>query len=185
MHKLVGELYLEFYRREHGLRYTVLRYGNVYGPRQDPHGEAGVVAIFTDRLLRGKRPTIYAYPDQPKGMSRDYVYVEDVADANLRAVESAAEGTFNIAGGKAVRTRELLDAIGTVCRAAATDSAMIGAADECRVAAVVEGARPGDLRESWLDISRAETVLGWRPRTSLADGLARTVAVVARRLRRS
>ena len=118
-------------------------------------------------------------------MIRDYVYVEDVADANLRVVESAAEGTFNIAGGKAVRTRELLDAIGTVCRAAATDSAMIGAADECRVAAVVEGARPGDLRESWLDITRAETVLGWRPRTSLADGLARTVAVVARRLRRS
>ena len=183
IHKLVGEKYLEFYRREHGLRSTVLRYGNVYGPRQDPHGEAGVVAIFADKLRRGERPTIYAYTDQPDGMSRDYVYVEDVAEANLRTVESGIEGTFNIAGGRAVRTRELLDAIGNAYRAGATESSMFGGADEGRVTAVVAGARPGDLRESWLDIKRAEAMLGWRPRTSLADGLARTVAAVRTGLR--
>ena len=179
IHKLVGEQYLEFYRREHGLRSTVLRYGNVYGPRQDPHGEAGVVAIFADKLLRGERPTIYAYDDQPDGMIRDYVYVEDVAQANLRVVESGIEGTFNIAGGRAVHTRELLDAIVIVCRAGAAAGGPANGA----VTAAVEGARPGDLRESWLDITRAEAVLGWRPRTSLADGLARTVAAVRTGLR--
>ena len=161
----------------------MLRYGNVYGPRQDPHGEAGVVAIFANKLLRGERPTIYAYPDQPDGMSRDYVYVEDVAQANLRVVESGVEGTFNIAGGAAVRTSELLYAIGAACRVGAPASARIGGADEGSVTAAVAGARPGDLRESWLDISRARAVLGWRPRTSLADGLIRTVAAIRSGLR--
>ena len=172
IHKFVGEQYLAFYRREHGLRSTVLRYGNVYGPRQDPQGEAGVVAIFAAKLLRGEQPTIYAYPDQPDGMSRDYVYVEDVAQANLRVLERAAEGTFNIAGGRAVRTRELLDAIATACRVGAA----AGGQAEGAVTAAVEGARPGDLRESWLDITRAQGVLGWQPQTTLTDGLARTVA---------
>ena len=179
IHKFVGEQYLAFYRREHGLRSTVLRYGNVYGPRQDPHGEAGVVAIFVAKLLRGEQPTIYAYPDQADGMSRDYVYVEDVAQANLRVVDCAAEGTFNIAGGRPVRTRELLDAIGTACRAGAT----AGVPAEGAVTAAVAGARPGDLRESWLDITRVRAVLGWQPQTTLADGLARTVAALRKGLR--
>ena len=185
IHKLAGELYLEFYGREHGLRYTVLRYGNVYGPRQDPHGEAGVVAIFADRLLRGERPTLYVYPDQPEGMIRDYVYVEDVAEANLRALETTAEGTYNIAGGQPVRTRELLDVMGVLCRANVPESDMGCGAGEVTVAPTLEKARPGDVRASWLDITRAQAVLGWRPRTSLADGLARTVAAARSRLKRA
>ena len=166
MHKLLGEYYLQFYGREHGLQATVLRYGNVYGPRQDPDGEAGVVARFIELLLRGERPVIFAYADQPAGMSRDYVYVEDVARANLCALAYPASGTFNIAGGCALRTGELLEAIRVAT----------GAADAGKLAPGVEPARPGELRESWLDITRAATLLGWHPQVSLADGLARTAA---------
>ncbi len=162
IHKLAGERYLEFYRQEHGLSSVTLRYGNVYGPRQNPHGEAGVVAIFARNLLRGEEPTIFAYPDQPAGMSRDYVYVEDAVRANLRAIESDAAGAFNIAGGAPVRTAELFHAVQAACGTNLT--------------AATGPARPGDLKESWLDVSRAERVLGWRPEVSLAEGLARTVA---------
>ncbi len=168
IHKLAGERYLEFYRREYGLSSITLRYGNVYGPRQDPHGEAGVVAIFVGKLLRGERPTIFAYPEQSAGMSRDYVYVEDVVRANLRAIESDAVGAFNIAGGVPVRTGELFDAVQAACGTNLT--------------AVAGPARPSEIKENWLDVSRAERVLGWRPEVSLADGLARTVAYFRGRL---
>ena len=162
IHKLTGERYLEFYRQEHGLSSVTLRYGNVYGPRQDQHGEAGVVAIFVGKLLRGEQPTIFAYPDQPTGMSRDYVYVEDAVRANLRAIESDATGAFNIAGGAPVRTGEVLSAVQAACGTNLTPA--------------TGPARPGDLHENWLDVSRAERLLGWRAEISLADGLARTVA---------
>ena len=162
IHKLTGERYLEFYRQEHGLSSVTLRYGNVYGPRQDQHGEAGVVAIFVGKLLRGEQPTIFAYPDQPTGMSRDYVYVEDAVRANLRAIESDATGAFNIAGGAPVRTGEVLSAVQAACGTNLTPA--------------TGPARPGDLHENWLDVSRAERLLGWRAEISLAEGLARTVA---------
>ena len=168
IHKLAGEQYLEFYRREYGLQAITLRYGNVYGPRQDPHGEAGVIAIFIEQLLRGERPTIFAYPEQPAGMSRDYVYVEDVARANLLALESGVTGCFNIAGGTPVRTDELFEVVRAACGSDLT--------------AAAGPARPGDLRESWLDISRATDVLGWRPEVPLAEGIARTVDAFRRRM---
>ena len=162
IHKLTGERYLEFYRHEFGLSSITLRYGNVYGPRQDQHGEAGVVAIFVGKLLRGESPTIFAYPDQPAGMSRDYVYVADAVRANLRATESDATGAFNIAGGTPVRTGDLFRAVQAACGTNVTPAA--------------GPARPGDLKENWLDVSRAEHLLGWRPEVSLPDGIARTVA---------
>ena len=162
IHKLAGERYLEFYRREYGLSSITLRYGNVYGPRQNPDGEAGVVAIFAGKLLRGERPTLFAYPDQPAGMSRDYVYVDDVIRANLVAVESDAAGPFNIAGGVPVRTGELFRAMQAAC---GTDL------EPCAAPA-----RPGELKDNCLDVSRAERVLGWLPEISLADGIARTTA---------
>lgn len=161
IHKLAGEHYLQCYRREHGLRSVALRYGNVYGPRQSAHGEAGVVAIFAERLLRGERPVVFAYPDQPAGMIRDYVYVEDVARANLLALSSSADGPFNIAGGNPVRTRDLFDLVRAACGSGA--------------APIREPARPGDVRENWLDVTRASDVLGWRPEVPLAEGIARTV----------
>lgn len=164
IHKLAGEHYLDFYRQEYGIEYTTLRYGNVYGPRQSPYGEAGVVAIFIDKLLRKERPTMFAFTDQPEGMSRDYVYVEDVANANLLAVENGAMGVFNIAGGRAVRTRELFEEVQAACGSTLT--------------AAAGPPRPGDLRDSWLDISRAADVLGWRPEVTLADGIRRTVEFI-------
>ena len=167
IHKLTGERYLEFFRREHGLSSITLRYGNVYGPRQDPHGEAGVVAIFIGKLLRGESPTIFAYPDQPMGMSRDYVYVEDAMRANLCAIESDATGAFNIAGGAPVRTGELFHAVQAACGTNLTPA--------------TGAARPGDLQENWLDVSRAKRLLGWRPEVSLADGLARTATYFRKR----
>lgn len=169
IHKLAGEHYLEFFRREHGLQSITLRYGNVYGARQEPHGEASVVAIFTEQLLRGERPTIHAYPDQPAGMIRDYVHVDDVARANLRALESRAAGPFNIAGGRPVRTGDLFQLIRSACGSDLT--------------AVAAPARPGDVRESWLDVSRAAGELGWRPRVPLAEGVARTVDYLRSRSR--
>jgi UDP-glucose 4-epimerase len=162
IHKLLGEHYLRFYAMEHGLQWTALRYSNVFGPRQNPHGEAGVVAIFISRLLNGEIPTINAYPDEPDGMARDYVYVEDVARASLLALDKAAGEPVNIATGRMVRTRELLAAI----------SRIMG--KELKYTRA--GPRPGDLRKSCLDIAKASRVLGWKPSFSLEEGLARTVS---------
>ena len=167
IHKMTGERYLEFYRREHGLESVALRYGNVYGARQDPHGEAGVVAIFSEKLLRGERPTIYAFPEQPAGMTRDYVHVDDVARANLRALESSAAGPFNISGGNPVHTGDLFRLIRSACGSDLT--------------AAAGPARPGEVRESWLDVSRAADLLGWRPAVALAEGVARTVHYLRQR----
>ena len=161
IHKMVGEHYLDFYRREYGLQSVTLRYGNVYGPRQDPHGEAGVIAIFIEKLLRGERPTIYAHPEEPIGMSRDYVYVEDVARANVRAIEKSVTGAFNISSGDPVRTGDLFRVIRCAC--------------DSDITANVGPPRPGDVRESWLDVSCAADVLNWSPTVPLAEGVARTV----------
>ncbi len=166
--KLVGEHYLRFYGLQHGLGSTVLRYGNVYGPRQDPHGEAGVVAIFCQTLLRREVPTIYAYPDQPAGMSRDYVFVGDVAEANVAATRRAASVAsgecrpFNIAGGNAVRTRTLFETL--------RDAAKID------VEAKQAPARDAELKESCLDVARAAAELPWQATTSLRSGLEQTLA---------
>lgn len=162
IHKLLGEHYLRFYAAEHGLMWTALRYANVFGPRQNPHGEAGVVAIFINRLLSGEIPTINAFPDEPDGMARDYVYVEDVARASLLALDKAAGEPVNIATGRMVRTRELLAAI---CRIMGKELKYTRA-----------GPRPGDLRRSCLDIAKAARVLGWKPSFSLEEGLARTIS---------
>lgn len=162
IHKLTGEHYLRFYQAEHGLHFTSLRYANIYGPRQNPDGEAGVVAIFTGKLLRGETPTLNSYPDEPDGMARDYLFVEDAARANLLALERGDGEAINISTGRAVRTKELLAAL----------SALVGRKLAYRTA----GPGPGDLRHSCLDNGKAFGVLGWRPAISLEDGLARTVA---------
>jgi UDP-glucose 4-epimerase len=162
IHKLLGEHYLRFYGVQHGLEWTALRYANVFGPRQNPHGEAGVVAIFINRLLRGEVPTINAFSDEPDGMARDYVYVEDVARASLLALDKAAGEPVNIASGRMVRTRELLAAI---CRIMGKE-----------LKYTRDGPRPGDLRRSCLDIAKAARVLGWKPSFSLEEGLARTIS---------
>ncbi|MDX1623718.1 MAG: NAD-dependent epimerase/dehydratase family protein [Gemmatimonadota bacterium] len=163
--KLAGEQYLHYYAVVHGLAYASLRYGNVYGPRQDPHGEAGVVAIFGRRILAGEPITVFGDGTQ----ERDYVYVGDVAEANWLAstrplppaTDLAARG-WNVATGKGTSVNELADR-------------MMEAAGR-EVEKEHATARAGELQRSVLACGRAETELGWRAAVPLDDGLARTLA---------
>jgi len=156
--KVASELYLGVFRAVHGLPFAALRYGNVYGPRQDPHGEAGVVAIFCSRLLEGRRCTIFG----DGANSRDYVFAGDVARANLLAAEKGFEGVLNV--GTGVETD--VNAVHVhLARAAGS------------TAAPERGqARLGEQRRSCLDASAARAALGWKPEVSLAEGLAATFA---------
>ena len=217
--KRAVELYLEYYRQVHGLRYVVLRYANVYGPRQDPEGEAGVVAIFCGRILHGQRLFIYGTGEQ----TRDYVHVGDVARANLLALNyltrftestqsvetidwgsgptielnnsitpqnhrtrtlngfknSMTQQTQGTAGSSGTqrtqRTRVFNIGTGIETSVNALAAMLLEAADaDCPV--VHQPARPGEQMRSVIDPSLAETVLGWRPLTSLPAGLVQTLA---------
>lgn len=156
--KLAGELYLGYYAAR-GLATVTLRYSNVYGPRQIPQGEAGVVAIFMQAILEGREPTIYRFDDMPQGMLRDYVYVKDCARANLLALK-AAPGAYNIGTGRPTPTLGLWQAIQQAAGS--------------RLGHGLGPARPGDIRQSALDAAKAAAGLGWRPAFGLAQGLAET-----------
>jgi UDP-glucose 4-epimerase len=156
--KHAPEHYLDIYSRLYGLRFTTLRYGNVYGPRQDPFGEAGVIAIFTARMLAGETPIINGTGEQ----ERDFVYVGDVVEANVRALEAGDNEAFNIGSGVGSTVNEIFTEI-----ASAT-----GYSGE----ASYGPAKPGETFRIYLDISKAAQHLGWQPQTSLEDGLAATVA---------
>lgn len=155
--KLCAERYLYYYEQEFGISHVVLRYANVYGPRQNPHGEAGVVAIFCERLLEGKQPVIYGDGEQ----TRDYVYVGDVVRANLRALEYGASGTFNVGTSVETDVNELFRTIRDRI--------------DKSVEEVHEKGRPGEQRRSVLDYSYSERELGWSPEFDLQEGLSRTV----------
>jgi UDP-glucose 4-epimerase len=156
--KVSGELYLNAFRQLYGLECTCLALANVYGPRQDPHGEAGVVAIFARALLAGDPTRIFG----DGGNTRDYVYVGDVAAAFLAATGQAGNGRrYNIGTGVQTADRDL--------HRMAAEAA--GVPDQPEQAP----ARLGDLRASALDASRAEAELGWRPTVSIAEGVRRTV----------
>jgi len=159
--KLCGEHYLELDNRLYGTRHLTLRYGNVYGPRQDPHGEAGVVAIFFGKLLAGARPRIFGDGLQ----TRDYVYVADVVAANLAALAyDGDERVFNIGTQRETNVVDLLSA----CQAAAgTD-----------LEPEFHDARLGELQRSCLECSRAAGELAWRASTPMADGLGETLAAM-------
>jgi UDP-glucose 4-epimerase len=155
--KRSGELYCHFYHAEYGMPFVAFRYANVYGPRQDPHGEAGVVAIFSGRMLRGEPVTVNGDGKQ----TRDYVYVGDVARMSLLALERDATGPVNIGTGRETDVNEL----------AAMMLEVSGSRSEVRHGP----AKGGEQRRSVIDIRRAAEVFGWRPEVSLRDGLARTV----------
>jgi UDP-glucose 4-epimerase len=157
--KLCGEEYLATWNRLHGTGHVSLRLANVYGPRQEPHGEAGVVAIFMGLLHDSGTPRIYGDGSQ----TRDYVFVEDVVTAMLAAAAHEG-GVFNVGTGTETSVLDLYDAIQR-------------ASGITREAAFAD-ARLGELQRSVLDISLADRVLGWRPKLALADGLARTWAAV-------
>ena len=153
--KLAAEEYLATYNRLYETRHVALRFGNVYGPRQDPHGEAGVVAIFFDRLLAGEAPKVFG----DGTATRDYVYVGDVVRATLAAATNEG-GVYNVGTGRETSVVELLE----LCQRVASTE----------LEAQFVPPRPGELQRSVLDPSRAVDELGWRPEHSLEDGLRET-----------
>jgi UDP-glucose 4-epimerase len=155
--KYAAEGYCALYTRLHGLPTVSLRYGNVYGPRQDVHGEAGVVAIFCGHLIDGTRPTVFGDGRQ----TRDWVDVSDVARANLVAAEADVTGPVNIAQGAETSVLDLIDAINDVGGRGGLGEPVFAAE------------RPGEVRRSCLDVSRARHELGWEAATDLRPGLRR------------
>ncbi|MEO5656866.1 MAG: NAD-dependent epimerase/dehydratase family protein [Nitrospiria bacterium] len=155
--KLSGEHYLYYYARTYGLQSAVLRYGNVYGPRQDPFGEAGVVAIFTLRLLQNEQPIIYGNGKQ----TRDYVAVEDVVEANMAVLNGGLNDTFNVSTGRETSVNQLFRMLADV----------IGSPVKERYGPE----RRGEQLRSSLDATKLSKACDWEPRTSLQDGLKRTV----------
>ena len=159
--KFAAEGYASLYGRLYGLKATALRLGNVYGPRQDPFGEAGVVAIFCGALLTDGTPRVFGDGHQ----TRDYIYVGDVVDAFLAAASSEATGVYNIGTGAETSVLELGELIGGVC--------------ERPFEPELAPPRPGEVRRIAIDGALAEAELGWSPRTPLVDGLRATAASFA------
>jgi len=166
--KFVVELYLYFYKKVFGLNYVCLRYANIYGPRQDPFGEAGVVAIFSRKMLEGKVPTIFGDGKQ----TRDYVFVADVVEANLlatsrleelnqRDVFSVDDLAYNIGAGKEVSVNSLYQKLAHLTG--------------FKKAPSFSQPREGEVKRICLDFSKTEKELGWRPKISLEEGLKKTV----------
>ncbi len=155
--KLCTEKYLYFYEQEYGIPSVALRYGNVYGPRQNPHGEAGVIAIFAGRLLANEQTVIFGDGEQ----TRDYVYVGDVVRANLAALAFSGSGVFNVGTGIETSVNQLFRLL----------------RDQVRPDVVERHApaRPGEQRRSVLDFSHSSSVLGWSPEVTLEEGLRATV----------
>ena len=165
--KLSGEYYLHYYEVVHGIEYVALRYANVFGPRQDPHGEAGVVAIFCERLQSAEELTIFGDGEQ----TRDYVYVKDVVVANLLASEMVLKPgpdidavAFNVGTGAGTSVNRLADVLESIA--------------ENRPGRVYREARAGELRHSTLDVSRFAEC-GWAARHTLEDGLRETFHFIA------
>jgi UDP-glucose 4-epimerase len=152
--KAAAESYVDLYGRLHGLSTMSLRLANVYGPRQDPRGEGGVIAIYCGAAVDGRSVMVYGDGRQ----TRDFVFVGDVADAFIAAGDADAAGRCNVATGRETSVLEVADALGLEVRFAPE--------------------RPGEVRRSCLDASSAAHILGWRPRTTFRDGLGLTVAHV-------
>jgi UDP-glucose 4-epimerase len=157
MSKYIGEQYMEYYHRMYRLNFTSLRYGNVYGPRQDPHGEAGVVAIFSRAMIAGKQPEILGNGDQ----ERDFVSVDDVVEANILAIDRGDGMHLNIGTGQKTSINTLFELLKSI----------IG----YRWGPVHGPARLGDVFQISLDSARAAQEMGWTPQVDLEEGLRRTV----------
>ncbi len=155
--KATVELYLRSFNVLCGLDYTVLRYGNVYGPRQDPFGEAGVIAIFSQRMLRGEEVTIFGDGTQ----ERDFVYVSDIVEANIKAMGQSDNGTYNVGTGQGANVNRLFERLARLSGSA--------------LAPRYEPSRKGEVYKVYLDVAHARAALGWEARVGLDDGLALTV----------
>ena len=156
--KMTVEHYVYCYRLLHQLDTTVLRYPNVFGPRQNPHGEAGVNAIFIGLMCEGKAPTIFGDGEQV----RDYLYVDDVVRANELALTKGSGETVNLGWGKGISVNDIVRSLKTIL--------------DFKGDAIYADARPGEVQRIYLDASRAKAVLGWTPQVTFEEGLKRTVA---------
>jgi UDP-glucose 4-epimerase len=159
--KLAAEGYVGLYRRLYGVDGASLRFGNVYGPRQDPHGEAGVVAIFCGKLRAGERPSVFGSGEQ----TRDYVHVGDTVEAILAAGSATGPGPFNIGTGRETSVLELIS--------------ILGEAAEAGLDPIFEPAREGEVERISIDPARAREAFGWSPGTDLIDGLKSTYEALA------
>lgn len=148
------EHYLHLYGLRNGLNYVVLRYSNVYGPRQNPGGEAGVVAIFASQMLRGERPTIFGSGDK----TRDYTHVFDIVDANLLSMEQGERAIYNLGTGVETSDQAMFDALAKALGYTGSP--------------IYTSARPGEIYRICLDSSKAQKELGWKPRFTLGEGLS-------------
>jgi UDP-glucose 4-epimerase len=156
--KWMGEIYLECFQRMFQLDYTILRYANVYGPRQGEKGEGGVISIFTRNMLAGSSPVIYGDGEQ----TRDFVFVKDVADANILALHAGSGQLFNVSTEKRTSIHLLYAQLQELAGKA--------------IPALHQPERPGDIKHSCLSNRRAKEILGWQPRYSLSAGLKETIA---------
>jgi UDP-glucose 4-epimerase len=151
------ENYIRFYSSVYKLEYTILRYGNVYGPRQDPHGEAGVVAIFTSKILNNENITIFGNGKQ----MRDYVYVADVANANVKSITKGKNQIINISTAKAVSVNELVQIMSNV--------------SGYNKKVIYKPKRDGELFKSFLNINKAKKILRWEPEFGIEKGIKKTI----------
>ncbi|MDH5175001.1 MAG: NAD-dependent epimerase/dehydratase family protein, partial [Elusimicrobiota bacterium] len=157
VNKYAMECYLSSYEKIYGLKYTVLRYGNVYGPRQDPYGEAGVVAIFSGKMLNNEEVNIFGGGEQV----RDYVYVEDVVKANILCLEKGDNEIFNIGTSKSTSVNQLFSEMKELTHYSKE--------------AVYKPVRAGELMRSSLDVGKAKQKLGWKAEVNLREGLKKTI----------
>jgi UDP-glucose 4-epimerase len=164
--KISAEMYLHYFWKTHGLPYAALRMANVYGPRQSPEGEAGVIAIFTDKMLHGKQPVIFGSGKQ----TRDYVYVGDVVRANLLAFKSKKVGSFNVGTSREIDVLKLFKILKklTGSRASEIHGVPIGQG-------TAKNKIAGEQMRSVLDYSKIRRELGWEPKVKLDEGLEKTV----------
>jgi len=161
--KHVVEHYLYLYGVNYGLKYTILRYPNVYGPRQDPHGEAGVVAIFTERMLNGMQPAIFGDGKQ----TRDYVFVGDIAEANIFAIDKGDGEIYNIGSAVETTVNELFETLKEILN--------------FDMAPIYAEKRVGEVYRISITNDKVEKDFGWKPHTKLIDGLEKTVNYYLRR----
>ncbi|MDR2617084.1 MAG: NAD-dependent epimerase/dehydratase family protein [Endomicrobium sp.] len=159
------ENYIKFYSEIYGLEYTILRYGNVFGPRQDPYGEAGVVAIFAQRMLKNEDIMVFGDGKQ----MRDYIYVFDVVDANVKSLTKGKNEVINIGTSKATSVNKLVEVMSRV--------------SGYKKKAICKPKRDGELFKSFLNINRARKVLGWSPKINLDRGIKITLEYFKRRLK--
>lgn len=155
--KYAGEKYLELYSKIYDFNYTILRYSNVYGPRQVPEGECGVIPIFVNNILSGKESTLMTYDDMPRGCTRDYINVEDVARVNLLALEKPLNTIFNIGSGIEIGILDIYEKVAEVFNS--------------NLKVNIKGPRLGDVKRSVLNVEKVLENLGFSPKIDLETGL--------------